>query len=312
MIDEYALIPDIFDPACYSQSSYIDMCLPHLKEALFNEAIVRDLGDGDWSRWCSDPERLKASHRLAGEILRKLEHRNRLHRFPKQFRSSPTDAEGWCKEALRSHRNSPLSGIMSSDQTKRIFSSEPLVASIEKLPGCQWWQSRSCSALLERTTESYLTALSRILKCANSLMFIDPNVDPTKKNYSEFFRLLAPLKDRRPAPMVEVHRSFCLGDGPGRKLLNKEQGRELFRPLDKELQSLGLNAEVFFWQDFHARYLITDLLGIVAEAGFDKTEGRQSTTWARLSSADRDTIQAEFDPDDRPRDLKFRVRIGDP
>jgi hypothetical protein len=87
-------------------------------------------------------------------------------------------------------------------------------------------------------------------------------------------------------------------------------GRELFGPLDRQMKSHELQADVFFWKDFHARYLITDLVGVLAETGFDTTNDAQRTTWARLSSADRDTIQADFDPGVRPQDLKFRFRIG--
>jgi hypothetical protein len=311
MIGEYALIPDVFDATCYSRPEYIDMCLPHLKAALYNEAIIRDLSDGEWSNWCSTPERMNSSHRLTKELLRKLKSRNRLHPFPRQSRSCPDDPQEWCDEALRSHVASRLSGIIASDQMKTGFLAEPLVASIEKLSGCPWWQSRSCSAILERSTQSFLSALWRILACANSLMFIDPNLNPTNKNYSDFFRLLEPLKDRSPVPLVELHRSHCLGDGRDRKVpRDAEEGRALFlplfAPLDRELKRLGLKAEVFFWQDFHARYLITDLIGILAEAGFDVTRDAQKTTWARVSSADRDKIQRDFER----QDFKFRFEIG--
>jgi hypothetical protein len=30
------------------------------------------------------------------------------------------------------------------------------------------------------------------------------------------------------------------------------------------LRNLGLSAEVFFWDDFHERYLITDIVGVAA------------------------------------------------
>jgi hypothetical protein len=309
MIEEYALTPDVFDRSSYSQPDYIDMCLPYLKDALFNEALVRDLCDGDWSRWCNDRDRLRSSHRLAKEILRKLKDRNRLRSFPRQSTGSPVNAVDWCTEALSSHRKSPLSGIITTDSTKQNFKADPMIASIEKLPGCNWWQARSCSAVLERTTESFLTALEKILDCANSLMFIDPNLDPSS-NYNEFFRLLEPLQERRPIPQIELHRSFCLGDGPQRRILSQSQGMKLFQPLDAKLQPLGLHADVYFWQDFHARYLITDLLCILAEAGFDTTWTKQKTTWARLSSADRDNIQRDFDPAVRSMALKFQFPIG--
>ncbi|WP_295399676.1 hypothetical protein [uncultured Thiocystis sp.] len=309
MIDEYVLTPDVFDRSSYSRPDYIDMCLPYLKDVLYNDALVRDLRDGDWSKWCSEPTRLGSSHRLAKEILRKLKQRNRLRSFPRQSSGSSPNAVDWCQEALASHLKSPLTGVIVTYSEKRNFNAEPMIASIEKLPGCNWWQARSCSAMLERTTESFLGALQKILDCANSLMFIDPNLDPTN-NYSEFFRLLEPLQRRMPRPRIELHRSFCLGDGRHRRILSQPQGTELFKPLDEKLKFFGLRAEVHFWQDFHARFLITDLIGILAEAGFDTTLTKQRTTWARLSSVDRDKIQRDFDPAVRPGDLKFQFPIG--
>ncbi|HOW75449.1 MAG TPA: hypothetical protein P5102_14395, partial [Candidatus Competibacteraceae bacterium] len=34
---------------------------------------------------------------------------------------------------------------------------------------------------------------------------------------------------------------------------------------------LKLTMEIFFWEDFHERYLITDIVGIGTPAGFDIT-----------------------------------------
>lgn len=310
MIEEYALIPDVFDAAAYSKPDYIEMCLPHLKEVLYQEAIIRDLSNGHWSSYCFS--RNSSLHRLAKEILRKLKSRNRLHIVPRQASSDPVDAEGWCHEALQSHRATPLSGVIAADQTKQRFPDENLVASIEKLTGCVWWQARSCSILLERRTEAFLRTLSRILKCANSLMFIDPNLDPGSPNYGEFHELLAPVAERRPMPLIELHRSFCLGDGPAREFPNEKQWRQRFAPLSHELKSVGLSAKVFLWQDFHARYLITDLIGLVAEAGFDVTRAHEMTTWARLGRKDSDCIQRQFAPETRPGNLKYRFGIGAP
>ncbi len=67
MIEEYALVPDIFDAIAYSNPDRIEMCLPHLKEALYQEALVRDLADGQWSRYCL--ENAGRLHKLAKEIL---------------------------------------------------------------------------------------------------------------------------------------------------------------------------------------------------------------------------------------------------
>src|SRR6516164_8747413 len=117
MLDEYALFPDIFDPSAYSNSALIDMCLPHLKEALLHEAVVRDLCDGGWSRFCF--EHAVSLHRLCKEILKKLQANNRLRRFPQQNSIAPASATEWCQESLAEHGVDPLTGIIGAHGTKQ-------------------------------------------------------------------------------------------------------------------------------------------------------------------------------------------------
>src|SRR5690348_2648108 len=98
MLDEFVLVPDIFDPSAYSNPSYIDMCLPHLKDSIMREALVRDLCAGGWSQFCR--ENSSSLHRLCKEILRKLSAGNRLRRFPRNGKLDPTCAAEWCQEAI--------------------------------------------------------------------------------------------------------------------------------------------------------------------------------------------------------------------
>ena len=57
------------------------------------------------------------------------------------------------------------------------------VACIEKLTGSLWWQRRSPSVTVDRKIARYLQVLDRVLRHSNSLMFIDPNLDPSAYNY---------------------------------------------------------------------------------------------------------------------------------
>ena len=70
MLEEYAIVPDVFDPAAYSNAAFIEMCLPHLKEPLLQEAVVRDLYDGGWSQFCMANS--GSLHRLCKEIVKNL------------------------------------------------------------------------------------------------------------------------------------------------------------------------------------------------------------------------------------------------
>lgn len=309
ILDEYALVPDVFDPAAYSNPALADALLPMLKQPLYQQALVRDLGDGQWSRHCQAGSR--SLHRLTREILRKLKSQNRLLAAPLIATTTPADAAQWCHEALNSHATDPLNGIICADATKQQFAKRPEVASIERLTSTPWWRTGSSSATLDRKTTDYSAALSRILRQANSLMFIDPNLDPSQRSYRQFERLLAPLAARSPKPRIEIHRSFCRGDGPRRTFPDQQAWQSSFAPLAGTLKRLGLHAEVFCWQDFHDRHLITDIVGIHAGAGFDiTTKANDTTTWACLSRDHRDQLQREYDPATRPGDLKHRFVVG--
>lgn len=309
MLEEYALVPDIFDSTAYTKPDYADMRLEDLKEPLLREALVRDLCDGGWSRHCVAVQ--TSMHPLTGELLRKLATRNRLCRFPRCGSQTPTRAANWCQEALNSHARRPLSGVIAADATKQKFAKDSVVCSIEKLTGTVWFQRRSPSRTVDRKTSEYLNLLDRVLRQANSLMFIDPNLNPQQHNYRDFQELLIPMKGRNPNPKIELHRSFCDGDGAKRRLLDGTTGPQLFAPLDTDLKNAGISAEVFLWKDFHDRYLITDIIGLTVGAGFDITTApNDMTTWARLGQRDRDDIQRRFDPASRANDLKVQFTIG--
>ncbi len=239
MLDEYAIIPDVFDKAAYSNEAFIEMCLPHLKEPLFHEALVRDLCDGGWGSLC-----MKHSgqlHRLCKEIIRKLYHNNRLHRIPQMNETAPVSAIDWCREALSTASKNSLTGIIASQNTKNEFE-QGEIASIEKLTSTPWWQNRSPSVTVDRKTVEYLRVLHRVLMQANSIMFIDPNLDPSSHSYREFDQLLAPLAHRNPKPTIEIHRSFCKGDGSGRTFPTEGEWKASFAMLGKALQAKGLVA----------------------------------------------------------------------
>jgi hypothetical protein len=123
-------------------------------------------------------------------------------------------------------------------------------------------------------------------------------------------KILAPLAQRVVKPRIEIHRSFCKGDGPERTFPTEADWKISFDTLRTALGSLGLTAEVFFWDDFHERYLIADIVGVSAPAGFDVT-GRANdwSTWGRLGRDDKDKIQRLFDPASRADKLKWRFVI---
>jgi hypothetical protein len=145
-------------------------------------------------------------------------------------------------------------------------------------------------------------------------MFIDPHLDPSRDGYAEFHQLLAAAYTREVKPRFELHRSLPYeGNGRDRRQFSFPETKELFRPLSDKLKKAKLKAEVFIWDDFHDRYLITDLIGISVPYGFDIStrDSNELTTWTRLSSQNRDDIQKEFTPNAHRHRLVFQFDIGD-
>ena len=308
MLDEYVLVPDIFDPAAYSNPAFIEMCLPYLKETLLQEALVRDLCDGGWSQYCL--QNSGSLHRRCKEILKKLVQNNRLRRFPRQTAAAPASAGDWCQEGLTASGIDTLTGVISAHATKLNFAANQ-IASIEKFTVTPWWQNRSPSVTVDRKTSEYVKVLRRVLLQANSLMFVDPNLDPSSYNYGEFHQLFAPIGQRGLKPQIEIHRSFCKGDGKARTFPTEAEWKTAFSNLGNALNSQGLTAEIFLWDDFHDRYLIADVVGVSLSAGFDVTAKADDwSTWGRLGREDKDKIQRLFDPAARLGSLKYRFKAG--
>ena len=77
--------------------------------------------------------------------------------------------------------------------------------------------------------------------------------------------------------------------------------------ISDKLRAAGLQAEVFVWDDFHDRYLISNLVGISLPHGLGTTRDPYSVTrWTRLGRNDRDGVQREFDPASKRHGLRAR------
>ncbi len=296
LLAEYVLTPDVFDVTSYSGDDVCGLHIQIVKDVMLQEGLVRNLRDGEWAKMFAGDHR--PWHHRGKELIKKLAVQTRLISHPVMNPSSPTSDSDWCVEALGSHGVIPLNGIVVTESIAGAFSSCPIVAPIHKLDTTLWWTNRSPSVRLARTLVNYRTSLNLILRHANSIMFIDPHVDPDRSQYREFVQLVQAAGGRTPVPLIEVHRVCYRGSGPSRQILNPSDIEASFRAqLSGAMQTAGLVMEVFIWDDFHDRYLISNLVGISLQNGFDTTTAKDAvTTWTRLGRKDRDDIQREFDP----------------
>jgi hypothetical protein len=158
---------------------------------------------------------------------------------------------------------------------------------------------------------AYKTNLSLILQGANSIMFIDPHLDPSFPRYQDFISLLCTMAERNHPPLIELHRVCYVGSGSNREIIPKTDWQSRFRnTMEAPLRAAKLTAKVFIGDDFHDRHVISDLIGISLLNGFDTTNDPTNiTTWTRLGRNDRDDIQREFDPASNRHTLRSRFTI---
>ena len=313
LIADYALTPSVFDTTSYSTEETCGLHLQTIRDVLMTEGLVRDLRSGEWRSLFSSTTR--SWHRRSKEIIKKLATQGRLVEHEASLSRTPNDDIDWCEEALASHANHALTGgVIVTRLVKEEYPTEPLVASIDKLPTTTWWKARSPSVRLTRTCAEYVRHLELILRHSNSLVFVDPHLDPARRQYRDLATLISCAGGRTPPPTIEIHRVCYEGSGSGRifPLMSEPAYFETrFRDeLATPLSAAGLAAEVFVWDEFHDRYLISNLIGVLVPNGFDVTNDPKSmTTWTRLGRDNRDDVQREFEEASKRHVLRQRFTI---
>jgi hypothetical protein len=292
MIAEYALIPDVFAQSSYVSLESCDRNLRDLKDGLISRGLVRNLYNGGW--WNYVQKHSDRWDKRGRELLKKLKQQGRLCESLPCADELPENASAWCAEALASHAQAPLGGIVADESTATEHLGNDAVAPVTKLTEQTWWLGGKNSIELKRTTDAYLQALGPTLRHSNSIMFVDPHLDPSKPHYSSFTKLIAACGMRTPSPRIEIHR-VCYSD-PQDKRLQPGWEKTFKDSLGAAARDSDLRIEVFLWQDFHDRYLISNLIGVLIPNGFDVEKSPSITRWARLDREHRDSVEREFDP----------------
>lgn len=298
MLAEFGVIHDVFRTSSYCSPEVCDLHLLNLKRVLMERGIVRDLQGGGWRTFFKEHD--GCWDLRAKELVKKLVQQRRLQPAPPASPTPPATDFEWCREALASSQTRPLVGIIASRDTAAEFAESPLVSGIQNLNQAAWWHDNQQSVYIPRHTAEYLKILKLVLEKANLLMFIDPHLDPSRDQYSRFIEiLLAACRSDGCSPKIEIHR-VCY-QGRERRIRQLTDWRASFESLDAPLRSANLGATVFIWDDFHDRFLISDLIGILMSNGFDDSRAKDSvTTWARISREVRARLQQEFDPTNSP------------
>lgn len=310
LLFEYAVTPDVFDTSSYPHEEVGTARLEYLKEVFLEEALLRNLRAGEWLAVFRNHERPWL--RRGMELLKKMVKQNRLRLADAARPAAPASDVEWCLEALASHKVDPITGVISTAQVADEVGGDPILGRLDRLGSSQCWTCRSASVRLARCRPNYQAQLRLIMHTANSVMFIDPHLDPTQRRYFDILPILLLAQSRRPVPLMEIHRVIYVGSGRNRQIVNTVEWENRFRNAwGRDLAAAGLRVEIFIWDDHHDRYLITDLIGIGMGNGFDTTSDPNAiTTWNRLSRATRDDVQREFDPASNRHRLQHRFFVS--
>jgi|AntAceMinimDraft_16_1070373.scaffolds.fasta_scaffold02356_3 hypothetical protein len=304
LLNEFAITPDVFDDEYCNSLDSRDVNFTHLQHRLINDALVRDLHRGEWKKYVlAHMERFKPRLRY---LIENLSKNNRFRITEAALPSIPSDDIAWCREAISSHSMDPLTGIVTSDSLFQKFKKQKsVVSSIENLHNVPWWMDKQ-SQRLHRNIDEYLKQLSRLLSHANFIMFIDPHLDPRKNQYGDFSELLKAANRKECPPIIQLHRTY-----PKQSKMTMSQWADIFKNAYSELLiKLGLSVDIFIWDKFHNRYLITDIIGIQLTNGFDTdTDPNAYDTWGRLDSDDRDDVMREHDPACNRHKLQYHFTI---
>lgn len=295
LISEYALTPDVFAEATHPDEQLAVLCFSMLRDTLMTEGVVRNLCSGSWRNVFAANDR--QWHRRGKELLKKMVSQGRLRNYPQVLNILPESDAGWLEEALATNGQETLKGVVTTLENAELHRGNPLVASITELNRARWWMERGNTVRLNRTLDEFTKHLSLLFSCSNHLVFIDPYLDPSEPNYNDFIPILELAITLQPTIRIEIHRVITTGSGLNREVLSESSWESRFIEVLPDALNQKMNAEVFLWDDFHDRYLISNIAGISLPHGLDTSRQQQSiTSWTRIDRAARDDVMREFDP----------------
>lgn len=289
MLSRFVITPGALGETYSTSSVALELGVGCLNDLCRSEGLFADLRDGGWTK------AVETVGPLAKRFLTFARKEHRLVSAPCQLPEAPEGEEEWLWEAKKFHDTFSCRALITSKALAVDYEGDPYV-SIERLNLSHWWEARSPSQTVERNTAAYRDALDLVLRHANSLMFIDPYIDPLSQNYDEFLQLLLAAGANRQPPLIEIHRASWRKRGGQREVQTQAQWLADFNPWSEQLARSGLKVDVFLWEKMHDRFLITDLVGINVPYGFDiAKDAGETSTWTRLGPAQRDARQKEFD-----------------
>lgn len=305
MLHEFALSPDVFFSSAFGHKNDLGAFIPgevhgHLAlsslwKGIERFGVIRDLSDGKWGR-ALDGSQVDL-HPRSREVLKSLRLHGRVVPAAVRVVGSPAVEGDWLAEAVASHAAEPkITQFFGTDEfcaSVKAANYQNLPKGISKIPFSLPFSGGGCSIKVKRDIDAYIDILRPLIKYSRSLMFIDPYLDLTAPNYKDFLTLLQAIASINPRTEIELHRQ--IKPAHGGQIRTASVWKQCFDQLisaDPKLSKLSI--KVFIWDEFHDRYLVSNLMGISVPHGFDTTKKDEATRWSMLSTQDANDVRDEF------------------
>ncbi len=290
LLPEFAILPDVFLKSGQDEASRLH--LAYLRDAVLRVAAVRNLRNGEWQK--SLESDLGTMSKSAQELIKSLCKGSRLVTSVSELPTIPCSEAQWCDEALTSAKRRSLTAIISSPNLDKAHLQQSSVHSLDALSETKLGQVGIDSVQTPFRLAEYLKHIGSILSAARRICFIDPYIDPAHRDYREFLELLRHAGKRQQVPKLEIHRKCSYANN--RPLKDAGEWKKIFGSWNQSLKSEVIAAEVFIWDDFKERYLISELVGLHVGKGFKTNKDpKAKNTWSRLSREDAQNVDREFD-----------------
>lgn len=300
MIYELALTPGLFSK---DENGSSLSALQHLLYTIVKENHL--IGVARKKRWRPAVYKAIASlespfREKIGKLLNTLQDRGRL--ISRQYQTNPvrlptTDLE-WLAEFVLAHSENPFDAIVTLLTSRISCDGLPdCVYEVESILDKPLFQNYEHSRRVKRRASEFIKFLKPLMLYSQSILLIDPHIDPTVERYRRPIAALINTafdRGRYPNPAIfEIH------------LKAKEDVAQQENEIKKELTP-RMNSECrvrfVLWAErqsqetFHNRFILTNICGIKVGQGLDEPKhgGSDYDDWDVIGENHRQEIWHQF------------------
>lgn len=208
---------------------------------------------------------------------------------------------GWLQNAIPQHRAAPFHAIIATDNAggdASILVADDIDELTPLMVSTHTWE-------VQRTGPDLAKAVAPLLKSARDLVFVDRFFDVSRERYKKTLKACLGVVHSSGARGTRCEIHFVDHDTrPAIEVVERDAPRWL-----KGVIPEGMSVALYAWkeklggEDFHARYLLTEVGGVSVDAGFSAEGEHQNVQVALLASDFCEKKRQDFARDSKVYDL---------